>query len=42
MTDPKTGEPTGLLRSAYGVLRGVPRADERVQPQALEAGLKSV
>src|SRR5258708_19450386 len=25
--DPKTGEPTGMLRSAYGVLRGVPRHD---------------
>src|SRR5207245_2032515 len=24
--DPKTGEPTGMLRNAYGVLKGVPPA----------------
>ncbi len=25
--DPKTGEPTGMLRNAYGVLKGLPRED---------------
>jgi predicted amidohydrolase YtcJ len=28
--DPKTGEPTGMLRSAYGVLKGVPGEDPSV------------
>src|SRR5262249_53214053 len=40
--DAKTGEPTGLLRSAYGGLRGVPRESERVKPEALEAGVKKL
>src|SRR5262245_23155488 len=40
--DAKTGEPTGLLRSAYGVLRGVPRESERAKPAALEAGVKKL
>jgi predicted amidohydrolase YtcJ len=30
--DPKTGEPTGMLRNAYGVLKGVPAAGETLTP----------
>ncbi|MDB5307609.1 MAG: putative TIM-barrel fold metal-dependent hydrolase [Gemmataceae bacterium] len=36
--DPKTGEPTGMLRNAYGVLKGVPGGAEDVSPrQKVEA-----
>jgi predicted amidohydrolase YtcJ len=31
--DPKTGEPTGMLRNAYGVLKGVPGGSEDISPQ---------
>lgn len=31
--DPKTGEPTGMLRSAYGVLKGVPGEDPSVSAE---------
>jgi predicted amidohydrolase YtcJ len=34
--DPKTGEPTGMLRNAYGVLRGVP-AEKRSTADRKEA-----
>jgi predicted amidohydrolase YtcJ len=40
--DATTGEPTGLLRNAYGVLRGVPRvADHSTRAEKL-AGLKKL
>src|SRR5262249_10146714 len=32
--DPATGEPTGMLRNAYGVLKGVPGESARFTPQA--------
>lgn len=36
--DAKTGEPTGMLRSAYGALKGVPGGGDRVSPaERLEA-----
>lgn len=31
--DPKTGEPTGMLRNAYGVLKGVPGGADSVSPE---------
>jgi hypothetical protein len=40
--DPKTGEPTGLLRNAYSALRGVPRESDRVEPKALREGIKKL
>lgn len=40
--DPKTGEPTGMVRNAYGLLRGVPRESDRVAPQALRDGVKKL
>jgi predicted amidohydrolase YtcJ len=40
--DPKTGEPTGMIRNAYGLLRGVPREADRVAPQALRDGVKKL
>ncbi len=40
--DPKTGEPTGMIRNAYSALRGVPRESDRVAPQALRDGIKKL
>lgn len=40
--DPKTGEPTGMIRNAYGLLRGVPRESDKVSPRALRDGLKKL
>jgi predicted amidohydrolase YtcJ len=40
--DPKTGEPTGMLRAAYGVLKGVPGDDPSVQHQGKLAALKKL
>lgn len=37
--DPKTGEPTGLLRSATGLLKDVPGGGGRVTPEKLRAGV---
>jgi predicted amidohydrolase YtcJ len=35
--DPKTGEPTGMLRNAYGVLKGVPAASTATAAQTRAA-----
>jgi predicted amidohydrolase YtcJ len=40
--DPKTGEPTGMLRSAYGVLKGVPGEDPSVKHDDKLAALKKL
>jgi predicted amidohydrolase YtcJ len=40
--DPKTGEPTGMLRNAYGVLKGVPRQSEKFTTAAKRAALKKL
>jgi predicted amidohydrolase YtcJ len=40
--DPRTGEPTGMLRNAYGVLRGVPRESEKLSTRARREGLKKL
>src|SRR5262245_17008520 len=40
--DPTTAEPTGMIRNAYSVLRGVPREGDRVSPQALRDGIKKL
>ncbi len=37
--DPKTGEPTGMLRNAYGVLKGVPGSGDSVSPEKKRAAL---
>ncbi|MFO0929791.1 MAG: amidohydrolase family protein [Gemmataceae bacterium] len=37
--DPKTGEPTGMIRNAYGALKGVPRENDRVTPRARREAL---
>ncbi len=39
--DPKTGEPTGMLRSAYGVLKGVPPSSS-AKPGERKAALKKL
>jgi predicted amidohydrolase YtcJ len=39
---PATGEPTGMIRNAYSVLRGVPRESDRVDPKALREGVKKL
>jgi predicted amidohydrolase YtcJ len=39
--DPKTGEPTGMLRNAYGVLKGVPAASSAT-PEATRAAVKTL
>lgn len=36
------GEPTGMIRSAYGALKGVPSAGERVTPEKLRAGVREL
>jgi predicted amidohydrolase YtcJ len=40
--DPVTGEPTGMLRSAYGVLKGVPSGGENVSPEKKRAAVKKL
>jgi predicted amidohydrolase YtcJ len=40
--DARTAEPTGLLRNAYSVLRGVPSPSARVKPKALREGVKKL
>jgi len=40
--DPQTGEPTGLLRNAYGVLKGVPSGGERLTPEQRQAAVKKL
>jgi predicted amidohydrolase YtcJ len=40
--DPKTGAPTGMLRSAYGVLKGVPGEDPSVKHADKLAALKKL
>jgi predicted amidohydrolase YtcJ len=40
--DPKTGEPTGMLRSAYGVLKGVPGEDPSVSAADRVAAVKKL
>jgi hypothetical protein len=37
--DPATGEPTGMLRNAYGVLKGVPGAAESLTAEQKKAAL---
>jgi predicted amidohydrolase YtcJ len=39
--DPKTGEPTGMLRNAYGVLKGVP-ASSSASPEATRDAVKTL
>jgi predicted amidohydrolase YtcJ len=39
--DPKTGEPTGMLRNAYGVLKGVP-SDSGAKPAARRDAVKKL
>lgn len=38
--DPQTGEPTGMIRNAYGALKGVPRESDKVTPAARRDGLR--
>lgn len=40
--DPKTGEPTGMLRNAYGVLKGVPGAGGDISPEKRRAAVKKL
>lgn len=40
--DPKTGEPTGMLRNAYGVLKGVPSAGSDYTPAQKREALKKL
>jgi predicted amidohydrolase YtcJ len=40
--DPKTGEPTGMLRNAYGVLKGVPSAGETLTAAQKRDALKKL
>ncbi|MFO0876766.1 MAG: amidohydrolase [Gemmataceae bacterium] len=40
--DPQTGEPTGMMRNAYGLLKGVPREGDRVAPGQLREGVKKL
>jgi predicted amidohydrolase YtcJ len=39
--DPKTGEPTGMLRNAYGVLKGIP-AGSSATPEATREAVKTL
>lgn len=38
--DPATGEPTGMLRNAYGVLKGVPGSGDRVSAEKKRAAIR--
>ncbi len=40
--DPATGEPTGMLRSAYGVLKGVPSEQDKLTADAKRDALKKL
>ncbi len=40
--DPVTGEPTGMLRSAYGVLKGVPGSGDRVSAEKKREAVKKL
>jgi predicted amidohydrolase YtcJ len=40
--DPETGEPTGMLRNAYGVLKGVPGGGENVGPEKKREAVKTL
>ncbi len=40
--DPATGEPTGMLRSAYGVLKGVPGTGDNVPPEKKREAVKKL
>jgi predicted amidohydrolase YtcJ len=40
--DPKTGEPTGMLRNALGLLKGLPRDDKGVAPEAKRSAVKKL
>jgi hypothetical protein len=40
--DPKTGEPTGMLRQAYGVLKGVPGSSDDARPADRRAAVKKL
>jgi predicted amidohydrolase YtcJ len=40
--DPTTGEPTGMLRNAYGVLKGVPGAGDSVSAEKKRAAVKKL
>ncbi len=40
--DPITGEPTGMLRNAYGVLKGVPRENDQFTAAAKRAAVKKL
>jgi len=40
--DPETGEPTGMLRNAYGVLKGVPSAGGEATPADRRAAVKKM
>ena len=40
--DPKTGQPTGMLRNAYGVLKGMPAEDPAVKDADKTAALKKL
>jgi predicted amidohydrolase YtcJ len=40
--DPKTGEPTGMLRNAYGVLKGVPSAGDALPPAQKREAVKKL
>jgi predicted amidohydrolase YtcJ len=40
--DPVTGEPTGMLRQAYGVLKGVPSAGGEASPADRRAAVKKL
>jgi predicted amidohydrolase YtcJ len=40
--DPNTGEPTGMLRNAYGVLKGVPGGGENVSAEKKREAVKTL
>jgi hypothetical protein len=40
--DPKTGEPTGMLRNAYGVLRGVPSESDKATAEQKREAVKKL
>jgi predicted amidohydrolase YtcJ len=40
--DPTTGEPTGMLRNAYGVLKGVPGAGGELSPEQRRESVKKL
>ena len=40
--DPQTGEPTGMLRNAYGVLKGVPGTGDKLSADEKRAAVKKL